>query len=183
MAARFLSTAPCAVDKARSVFTGQSSVAQKIAGLSLPAAPKPIGVYKPFARCNDMVYLSGHGPMQSDGSLIRGRVGEGDMDMNAGYQAARQTGLAMLATLKANFSAEELERLRVVKILGMVNSVREFEYHPKVINGTSELFAEIWGPEHGIGARSAVGMGTLPDDIPVEVEAIFQLRPLIESKL
>jgi len=164
----------CSTQLSRS--TKMTTAVQKIDALSLPPPPKPIGVYKPFARCNDMVYLSGHGPVLQDGSLMRGRIGgDGGLDLAAGYDAARQVGLAMLSTLRANFPPAELERLRVIKILGMVNAHDSFERHPLVINGCSELFADIWGAEHGIGARSAVGMGTLPDNIPVEIEAIFHL--------
>jgi enamine deaminase RidA (YjgF/YER057c/UK114 family) len=163
--------AACAMAAAAS-----QTASQKINALPLPPPPQPIGVYKPFARCNDMVYLSGHGPVLQDGSLVRGRIGgDGGLDLAAGYDAARQVGLAMLSTLRANFSPAELERLRVIKILGMVNAHDSFRRHPLVINGCSELFADIWGAEHGIGARSAVGMGTLPDNIPVEIEAIFHL--------
>lgn len=143
-------------------------------GLSLPPAPKPLGVYKPFLIVGNTVYVSGHGTVQEDGSLIIGRVGE-DLDVEAGKQAAQQVGLAILATLKANLGS--LDRIeRVVKVLGMVNATTDFERHPYVINGCSELFAEVWGTENGVGVRSAVGMATLPDNIPVEVEAHFLLK-------
>lgn len=144
-------------------------------GLNLPPAPKPVGVYKPLLIVDDRwVYVSGHGPVQDDGSLIIGRVGR-EMDMEAGKLAARQVGLTMLSTLKANLGS--LNRIkRVVKVLGMVNGTPEFERHPYVINGCSELFAQVWGEENGIGVRSAVGMGTLPDNIPVEIEAMFELE-------
>lgn len=142
-------------------------------GLTLPPAPKPLGVYKPFLIVNNFVYVSGHGTVKDDGSLIIGRIGK-DMDMEAGKLAARQVGLAILATLKQNLGT--LDRItRVVKVLGMVNCVPEFERHPYIINGCSELFAKVWGEENGIGVRSAVGMGSLPDNIPVEIEAIFEL--------
>lgn len=98
--------------------------------------------------------------------MIRGRVGD-DLDLADGYAAARQTGLALLATLKELGSLDRIKR--VVKLLGMVNSTPEFADHPKVINGCSELFAQIWGEENGIGARSAVGMGSLPGNIAVEI--------------
>jgi len=142
--------------------------------LSLPPAPKPLGVYKPFMQLGNMVYVSGHGTVQDDGSLIIGRIGV-DMDVEAGKLAARQVGLAILATLKANLGS--LDKIdRVVKVLGMVNATQDFERHPYVINGCSELFLEVWGPEKGVGVRSAVGMGTLPDNIPVEIEAQFLLK-------
>ena len=142
-------------------------------GLTLPPAPKPIGVYTPSLVVGPHILLSGHGPLLPDGTLMRGRVGR-DLDANGGKQAARQVGLTMLATLIASLGS--LDRVkRVVKVLGMVNCTADFEKHPHVINGASELFAEIWGREFGIGVRSAVGMGSLPDNIPVEIEAMFEL--------
>lgn len=142
--------------------------------LELPPAPAPMGVYKPIVVHDGLAYLSGHGPLRSDGSLFVGRVGS-EVDQEAGYRAARQTGLAMLATLKANLGS--LDRVkRVVKVLGMVNCVPEFEFHPAVINGCSELFAEVFGEECGVGARSAVGMGSLPGNISVEIEGIFEIE-------
>lgn len=143
-------------------------------GLTLPPAPKPLGVYKPFLIVEKMAYVSGHGTVQEDGSLIIGRVGK-DMDIEAAKLAAQQVGLAIIATLKANLgSLDKIER--VVKVLGMVNATEDFERHPYVINGCSELFSNIWGEEKGVGVRSAVGMGTLPDNIPVEIEAHFLLK-------
>jgi enamine deaminase RidA (YjgF/YER057c/UK114 family) len=142
-------------------------------GLKLPPAPKPLGVYKPFLIVGNMAYVSGHGTVKEDGSLIIGRIGK-DMTLEDGKLAARQVGLAILATLKANLGSFNKIK-RVVKVLGMVNAVSEFERHPFVINGCSELFAAVWGEEMGIGVRSAVGMGSLPDNIPVEIEAMFEL--------
>ena len=142
--------------------------------LELPPAPAPKGVYKPCLIVDNFIYVSGHGTVQLDGSLIIGRIGE-DMDIEAGKLAAKQVGLAILSTLKTKLGS--LDRIkRVVKILGMVNCTSDFERHPYVINGCSELFAEIWGTENGIGVRSAVGMGSLPDNIPVEIEALFELN-------
>jgi len=144
-------------------------------GLALPPAPKPAGVYKPCLIDGHHVYVSGHGPLQSDGTLITGRVGQ-DLDSDAGKAAARQVGLAILATLVAHLGS--LDRIkRVIKVLGMVNATPDFGEHPYVINGCSELFAEVFGSEHGIGARSAVGMGSLPGNITVEIEAILELHP------
>jgi enamine deaminase RidA (YjgF/YER057c/UK114 family) len=141
--------------------------------LELPPAPKPVAVYKSLVVAGNMAYVSGHGPLKADKSLITGRVGA-DLDVAAGKAAARQVGLAILATLKAQLGS--LDRVkRVIKVLGMVNSTPEFKEHPSVINGCSELFAEIWGPENGIGARSAVGMGSLPGNIAVEIEVIFEI--------
>ena len=141
--------------------------------LVLPPAPKPLGVYKPCLQLGNLLYLSGHGPVQNDGSLIVGRIGEGT-SVEQGKTAARQVGLTMLATIVQNIGS--LHKIkRVIKVLGMVNCTPDFERHPYVINGCSELFAAIWGDENGIGVRSAVGMGSLPDNIPVEIEAIFEL--------
>jgi enamine deaminase RidA (YjgF/YER057c/UK114 family) len=143
--------------------------------LELPPAPKPAGVYKPVVICGNLAYVSGHGPLKSDGKLVTGRVGA-DMDLNAGKEAARQVGLTILATLRAELGS--LDRIRrLVKLLGMVNATPDFREHPAVINGCSELFADIWGRDNGIGTRSAVGMGSLPGNIAVEIEAIFELNP------
>lgn len=147
--------------------------------LTLPPAPRPVGVYRPVVVVAGIAYVSGHGPLCADGSLIKGRVGA-DLDLQEGYIAARQVGLAILATLRAHFgSLNALKRL--VKLLGMVNSTADFYDHPKVINGCSELFAEVFGEEDGIGARSAVGMGPLPGNIAVEIEAIFELSEATDS--
>jgi len=143
-------------------------------GLNLPPAPKPLGVYKPCLIDGKYLYLSGHGTVQDDGSLIIGRIGT-DFTMEEGKLAARQVGLAMLATIKANIDSLDKVK-RVIKVLGMVNCTSDFERHPFIINGCSELFAKIWGEENGIGVRSAVGMGSLPDNIPVEIEALFELH-------
>ena len=141
--------------------------------LELPPAPKSVAVYKPVVVTGNLAFVSGHGPLRVDKTLITGVVGR-DLDLDAGKAAARQVGLAILATLRAQFGS--LDRVkRIIKVLGMVNSAPDFYDHPKVINGCSELFAEIWGPEDGIGARSAVGMGPLPGNIAVEIEAIFEL--------
>lgn len=141
--------------------------------LELPPAPKPAGVYKPVVIVGDLAYVSGHGPLLKDGSLMTGRVGS-ETDLAGGKAAARQTGLAILATLRGHLGS--LDRIkRVIKVLGMVNAAPDFKEHPQVINGCSELFAEIWGPDLGVGARSAVGMGSLPGNITVEIEAIFEI--------
>jgi enamine deaminase RidA (YjgF/YER057c/UK114 family) len=142
--------------------------------IELPPAPKPVGVYKPIVMVGNLVFASGHGPLRNDGTLITGRVGA-DLDLNAGKLAARQVGLAILASLRANLG--NLDRVsRVIKVLGLVNCTDNFFDQPKVINGCSELFADIWGSDHGVGARSAVGTNALPGNIPVEIEAIFELR-------
>ena len=142
-------------------------------GLALPPAPAPAGVYKPCVEVGGLLYVSGHGPLLPDGTLLVGRVGD-DLDAEAGKLAARQVGLTILATLLS--AVGDLGRVRrVIKVLGMVNATADFARHPFVINGCSELFAEVWGSDAGIGVRSAVGMGSLPGNIPVEIEAIFEL--------
>lgn len=143
-------------------------------GLTLPPAPAPLGVYKPLLTDGKHVYVSGHGTVQDDGSLIIGRIGR-DLTPEEGKLAARQVGLAILSTLITNLGS--LDKIkRVIKVLGMVNCVPEFERHPYIINGCSELFAAVWGQENGVGVRSAVGFGSLPDNIPVEIEALFELH-------
>ncbi len=141
--------------------------------LPLPPAPSPLGVYKPYLIDGKYLYVSGHGPVQNDKSLIIGRIGD-TVDQEAGKLAARQVGLTILSTIKTNLGSLDKVK-RVIKVLGMVNCVPEFEKHPYIINGCSELFAQVWGQDNGIGVRSAVGMGSLPDNIPVEIEALFEL--------
>ena len=146
----------------------------KVAELNLefPPAPKPAGVYRPILVVDNFLYVSGQGPVQLDGSLIIGRVGD-DLDVDQGKLAARQVGLTMLSTIQTHFGS--LDKIkRVIKVLGMVNSTPDFGQHPLVINGFSELMADVFGKENGIGVRSAVGM-MLPGNIPVEIEAMFEL--------
>lgn len=146
----------------------------KSLGLTLPPAPKPVGVYKPCLIDGKYLYVSGHGPVQNDRSLVIGRIGK-EMNMEQGKLAAKQVGLAILSTIQENIGS--LDKIkRVIKVLGMVNCTPDFEKHPYVINGCSELFAAVWGEENGIGVRSAVGFGSLPDNIPVEIEALFELK-------
>jgi enamine deaminase RidA (YjgF/YER057c/UK114 family) len=141
--------------------------------LQLPPMPKPGGVYKPVVIVGNMAYVSGHVSLKPDGTIMTGRVGA-DVDQEGGKKAAEAAGLAILATLRANLGS--LDRVkRVIKTLGMVNCTAEFTNHPEVINGCSELWAKIWGTDHGVGARSAVGMGSLPRNTTIEVEAIFEL--------
>jgi len=142
--------------------------------LTLPPAPRPMGVYKPCLLVGNMLYVSGHGPLNSDKTLITGRVGDG-MTLEQGKAAARQTGLAVLATVREKLGSLD-KVVRLVKTLGMVSCTPDFADHPKVINGFSELMAEIFGEERGIGTRSAVGMGSLPGNIPVEVECMFEVE-------
>ena len=142
-------------------------------GLVLPPAPKPVGVYRPSLIIENQLYLSGQGPVQEDGSLIQGKVGA-TLDKDQAKKAARQVGLTMLSTI-INNTPDDLIIKRVVKVLGMVNATSEFEAHPYVINGFSELMAEVFGAENGIGVRSAVGMN-LPQNIAVEIEALFLIE-------
>jgi enamine deaminase RidA (YjgF/YER057c/UK114 family) len=140
--------------------------------LILPPSPKPLGVYKPVLIIGKFLYVSGQGPMRTDGTLITGRLGE-SLSLEEGKQAARQVGLTMLSTIKAQIG--ELNGIkRIVKVLGMVNSTPDFGQHPAVINGFSELMAEVFGEDNGVGVRSAVGM-FLPMNIAVEIEAMFEL--------
>jgi len=141
--------------------------------LELPPAPKAVGVYRPVVEVNGLLYLSGHGPLHPDGSLTKGRVGA-DLDVAAGYQAARQTGLAILATLQKHCGS--LDKIaRLVKTFGLVHATPDFVDHPAVINGFSELMRDVFTEEHGVAARSAVGAVSLPGGMAVEVEAIFEL--------
>ena len=142
-------------------------------GLVLPPAPKPAGVYRPILIVNDQLLVSGQGPVKEDGRLMQGRVGS-DLDKDQGKTAARQVALTMLSTIITH-APKELIIKRIVKVLGMVNATPEFEDHPYVINGFSELFSEVFGEEHGVGVRSAVGIH-LPQNIPVEIEAAFLLE-------
>ena len=140
--------------------------------LELPPAPKPVATYVTGLQVGDLLYVSGHGPLRADGTLITGKVGL-DLDVPAGMMAARQTGLAILSTVRAHLGS--LDRVvRLVKSLGMVNCTSNFRDQPKVINGYSELMKEVFG-DAGVGTRSAVGMGALPGGIAVEIEAIFQV--------
>jgi enamine deaminase RidA (YjgF/YER057c/UK114 family) len=144
-------------------------------GLTLPPAPKPLGLYKPTLVVDSKyLYLSGHLPVQNDGSLITGRIGK-DVDMEAGKKAAQQAGLTILASIKANLGSLNKVK-KIIKTFGMVNCTPDFEKHPYIINGCSELFAAVWGADNGVGTRSAAGFGSLPDNVSVEIEAIFELE-------
>jgi enamine deaminase RidA (YjgF/YER057c/UK114 family) len=143
-------------------------------GLKLPPFPKPQGVYRPAVQVEKLVYLSGHGPLRPEGGMATGRVGA-DLDIAAGKAAARLTGLALLATLKQYLGSLDRVR-RVIKTLGLVQCTPEFTQQPEVINGCSELFAEVFGLENGIGARSAIGVNALPSNIAVEIEMIVEVE-------
>lgn len=149
-------------------------VSQQIKEMNLqfPPAPKPAGVYRPILVIDKFLYVSGQAPVNFDGSLMQGRVGD-DISLEEGKLAARQVGLTMLSTILTHFG--DIDKVkRVVKVLGMVNCTPDFQRQPLIMNGFSELMADVFGKEYGIGARSAVGM-MLPDGIPVEVEAMFEL--------
>jgi len=140
--------------------------------LVFPPAPEPAGVYRPVLVVGKFLYVSGQGPMKNDGILMLGRLGD-NLTAKEGKLVARQVGLTMLSSIQAHFGS--LDKIkRVVKVLGMVNCTPDFTQHPLVVNGFSELMADVFGKENGIGVRSAVGM-ILPDAIPVEVEAMFEL--------
>ncbi len=141
--------------------------------LQLPPAPKPIATYVPAVRLGNLLYVSGHGPLKADGTLILGKVGA-DLDFEDGKLAARQVGLAMLATLRANLGSLD-GVVRLIKTLGLVNCTDDFGDQPKVINGFSDLMVEVFG-DAGKGARSAVGTNSLPGRIAVEIEAIFEVK-------
>lgn len=141
----------------------------------LPPVPPPGGLYRPTLRQGKLLYVSGHGPYETDGSFIVGRVGK-DVDTEEGIRAARHTALAMLATVQHEVGSLN-NIVRVVKSLGMVNAEPDFTDHPLVINGYSEVMQAIWGDDRGVGVRSAVGMGSLPHNITTEVETIFELAP------
>ena len=145
----------------------------KALGLSLPETPKPLANYVPFKRAGDLVFLSGQGPRYPDGSFATGKVGR-DVTVEEAYEHAKLVGLGLLAAAKA--AAGSLDKVEMLKLLGMVNGVPEFTDQPKVINGCSDLFVAVLG-ENGRHARSAVGMGSLPNNITVEVEAILRVLP------
>jgi len=157
--------------------SAEAQLAAKLAelGLQLPPAPEPKGVYRPLTTVGNLIYTSGHLPIDAAGGLVTGRVGA-ELDVKAGYQAAQCVGLGILASLRKELGT--LDRVvRLVKVLGVVNSTPDFTQQPAVINGCSELFAEVFGPAAGIGARTAVGVNTLPLGVPVEIEAIFEIAP------
>jgi enamine deaminase RidA (YjgF/YER057c/UK114 family) len=149
------------------------SAEQKLAamGLTLPKVPTPVANYVPFKRAGDIIYLAGQGPRSADGGLITGKVGR-DVTVEQAYEHAKTIGLQLLAAAK--LAAGDLDKVEVLKVLGMVNAVPEFKDQPKVINGCSDLFVAVLG-ERGRHARSAVGMGSLPNQITVEIEAVMRV--------
>jgi enamine deaminase RidA (YjgF/YER057c/UK114 family) len=147
----------------------------KALGIELPSAPKPIAVYVPAVRVGNLLFVSGTGPTKPDGTMVRGKVG-GDLALADGYAAARLVGLSTLGTVRATLGSLDAV-VRLVKVLGMVNCTPTFGDQPKVINGFSELMVQVFGEKNGKAARSAVGMGSLPNNIAVEIESIFEVRP------
>lgn len=142
--------------------------------LSLPTLPGSKGIYHSCLTVDKLVYVSGHVSVRTDGSFITGKLGL-DLDETEGQIAARQCGLAILTSLKKHLGS--LDRIkRVIKLLGMVNATPEYTQHPVVINGCSTLFVDLWGDEYGKGVRSAVGMGSLPGNVAVEIEGIFEIE-------
>lgn len=142
-------------------------------GLELPPAPPLGGIYYPVVITGSYLYVSGQGPVQNNGELIKGKVGK-DLTLEEGQFAARQVGLTMLSTIKAQIG--DLGKIkRLIKTLGMVNCYPEFEQHPQTVNGFSQFMVDVFGEENGKGARSAVGM-SLPGNIAVEVECMFELH-------
>jgi enamine deaminase RidA (YjgF/YER057c/UK114 family) len=144
-------------------------------GVKLPHAPKPMAKYKTALRVGNMLYVSGHGPAKIGGHApLLGKVGE-KLTLEQGKESARLVGFNILSTVRHTLGTLNHVK-RLVKTLGMVNAAPNFLDHPQVINGFSELMAEVFGDDCGVGTRSAVGMGSLPGDIPVEIECIFELE-------
>ena len=142
--------------------------------IELPPPPPLGGVYKPVVIVGNLAIVSGHGPLLAHGSYITGRVGD-NLDLLAGQEAARQTGLALLATLNQQLGS--LDRIkRIVKSLGWVNCTDDFKDQPLVMNGYSELMRDVFGEENGVGARSAIGTNVLPGNIPVEIEIMVEIE-------
>lgn len=142
--------------------------------LELPPPPQALGLYKPALVVGSLVYLSGHGPIGADGSAVCGRLGD-DLDVPAGYEAARRTALLALSTLRA--CCGSLDRVRrLVKTTGLVQATPSFTQHPAVINGFSEVMRDVFGPDAGVAARSAFGAPSLPAGWAVEIEAIFEIE-------
>ena len=143
-------------------------------GITLPTPPKPVAKYKPAVQVGNMLYVSGHGPAKiGEQNPLMGKLGA-KLNLEQGKESARLVGINILATVRATLgSLDKVKRL--VKTLGMVNAVPDYVDHPQVINGFSELMAQVFGDDAGVGARSAVGMGSLPAEIPVEIECIFEV--------
>ena len=157
--------------------TAEANLSRTLAelGLRLPAPPEAKGLYKPLVICGNLAYTSGHLPIEPDGQIVTGRVGK-SLDQQSGHRAAMLAGLGILATLRSQLGSLDRVR-RLVKLFGVVNCTPEFQAQPAVLNGASELFASVFGPAAGVGARSAVAAPSLPLGVPVEIEAIFEIDP------
>jgi enamine deaminase RidA (YjgF/YER057c/UK114 family) len=142
-------------------------------GLALPAAAEPKGLYRPILAVGNFAYTAGHLPIAADGTLVTGCVGK-TLDVAAAQAAARLAGLGILASLRKDLGSLDRVR-RVVKVLGLVNSTADFTGQPAVLNGCSQLFADVFDPDRGVGVRSAVGVNTLPLGAAVEIEAVFEI--------
>ncbi len=141
--------------------------------LTLPPAPKPVAKYRMAVLCDNLLYVSGHGPAKIEGKQHLGRIGA-DLTLEQGKEAARAVGLAILSTVRDTLGS--LNRVKqLVKTVGMVNCTSEFKEIPQVIDGFSELMANVFGDDAGVGARSAVGMVSLPFHIAVEIDCIFEV--------
>ena len=143
-------------------------------GISLPEVPKPVATYVPTVRVGNLLFTSGHGPKKPDGSHVQGKVGK-DLTLEQGKEAARLTAISVLASVRSELGSLD-KVVRLVKVLGMVNATADFKQQSQVINGFSDLMVEVFGKEAGTAARSAVGMGSLPIGIAVEIEAVFEVR-------
>ena len=144
-------------------------------GLELPPQAKPVAVYVPAVVTANLLFTAGHIPRSRDGALIQGRIGD-DLTLDEGADAARLVALHVLSTVRGTLGT--LDRVvRLVKVLGMVNCTPDFTQQPQVVNGFSELMVQVFGEEAGKAARSAVGMGSLPLNVPVEIEAVFEIIP------
>lgn len=175
LAAAASAAGPLAPRRSLAQTTAGGSAEQRLRerGIELPKVSAPVANYVPHVRTGNLVFLAGTGPMRPDGTFITGKVGK-DVTIEEAYGHARLTGLALLAVLRAAAGGSLDNVARAVKVLGMVNCAPEFTDHPKVINGCSDLFVEVFG-DRGKHARSAVGMGSLPFNIPVEIEAVFEV--------
>jgi enamine deaminase RidA (YjgF/YER057c/UK114 family) len=154
----------------------QATIRQKLSALGcrLPLLPVSKGIYKRCVAVGNVLYVSGHISINNDGTPITGKAGLEVTDDEA-KAAACQCGLAILAAVEAHTGSLDKVK-RVVKLLGMVNASPDYTRHPEIINGCSELYANLWGEDNGIGVRSAVGVGSLPGNVTVEMEAIFELH-------
>ena len=157
--------------------TAEANLTRTLAelGLQLPEPPEAKGLYKPLVICGSLAYTSGHLPIEPGGRILTGRVGE-SLDSEAGFRAAMLGGLGILATLRSQLGSLDRVR-RLVKLLGVVNCTPDFQAQPAVLNGASELFAGVFGPQAGVGVRSAIAAPSLPLGVPVEIEAIFEIDP------